>query len=439
LWDVNLQQGDHPYKFLLYQLRTTLIVLRSVYRGDLTNWAASLTYVTLLAIVPFLAVIFSIFKAVGGLEGLQKKVEPFILQNLAIGSQDMVRDQIHSFVININAGAIGAVGGVVLFVTVITTMMKIERSLNEIWGIDKSRPFFQQLSVYLTLLVIGPILLGLSLSLTTAIQANSFLIFIQNEIPQAAGLIKLFFRLLPVFFTVIVFTTMYAIMPNTRVSIKSALIGGIMGGSVWELAKIGYTIYQAKSTNYSAIYGSLAAIPFFLLWIYISWVIVLFGAQIAHANENTHFYEWDGSGQRKLTYRIKQFIGVWLMIHICRNFDEGHPPLTMEVLNKISPVSMNWVNQVLGELNDGGLIVEATDRKTLTGFSPERPLQKIRLADIYNALAEQSSGEMTFSRDEESKISFQLLSDYKAVIMESELNLTMDELLGRLPEDQTAD
>lgn len=414
-------------------------MLRSFYKGDLTNWAASLTYTTLLAIVPFLAVIFSVFKAVGGLEGLQRKIEPFILQNLAIGSQDMVRGQIHNFVTNINAGAIGAIGGVVLFVTVISTMMRIERSFNEIWGIDKSRPFFQQLSVYLTLLVVGPILLGLSLSLTTAIQANSFLIYIQREIPQAIAAIKLFFRLLPVFLTWIAFTTMYAIMPNRRVSIKSALIGGIIGGSVWELAKIGYTIYQAKSTNYSAIYGSLAAVPFFLLWIYISWVIVLFGAQIAHANENAHFYQWNEDGQRKLTYRLKQIIGMWLMIHICRNFDEGLPPLTGDELARRSPVSMNWVNQVLAELNEAGLIVEAAGRKIVTGYSPERPLQKIQLADIFNALAEQSNGHISFSHDEEAKIALELLDEYKTALYESELNLTMDQLLSRLPDDQTRD
>lgn len=407
-------------------------------KGKLPIRAAYLTYISLLALIPLLAVIFSLFKAFGGLTGVQAKLEPFIMENIVVGSQQTVIDYIKGFVDNINAGTLGFVGGAALIITVISLMTNIEKSFNDIWGINKPRPFFIRFSTYITILALSPLLIGVSLSMTAALRSHSFTTYFIENYEYGKLVIGFMFKLFPIAFTWIAFTLMFAIMPNTRVSVKSAVVGGVISGTIWELAKVGYSIYQVKSTNYSVIYGSLAALPFFLIWIYISWAIVLFGANIVFANENANSYEWE-EGFGKLTFRFKQVLGLWLMTHISYNFMKGLPPFTPQQISEKGLVPLRMVNQVTGELIQQGFLIEVSGPKYEGGFMPGKPCEDILVSDIFDNLASEGKQMPEFFPDDIARVSWQVLDDYKQAISDSGINLTMEDVVNKISEKPVGD
>ena len=438
LWLLNLDELSGYRRFLIYQIRVCYIVAKGYMKGKLPIRAAYLTYISLLALIPLLAVIFSLFKAFGGMTGVQTKLEPFIMENIAGGSQQMVMDYIKGFVDNINAGTLGFVGGAALVITVISLMTNIEKSFNDIWGINKPRPFFIRFSTYITILALGPLLIGVSLSMTAALRSHSFTNYFVENYEYGGLVIGFMFKLFPIVFTWIAFTLMFAIMPNTKVSVKSAVIGGVISGTIWEIAKVFYSVYQVKSTNYSVIYGSLAALPFFLIWVYISWAIVLFGANIVFANENANSYEWE-EGFGKLTFRFKQILGLWLMTHICYNFTKGLPPFSPQQIAEKGIVPLRMVNQVTNELVQQGLLIEVSGPKYGGGFMPAKPCEDILVSDVFEHLAAEGKQMPEFFPDSVARVSWQVLDNYKKAISDSNINLTMEVIINKVSEEPVGD
>jgi len=215
---------------------------------------------------------------------LGKAVDPikhFILSNLATGTGDTVIQYLDSFIENFRSGAVGLIGFLLLTLSIVSLLASIEKAFNAIWGISESRAFIRRFTNYWTLITIGPILLGVSLTVTGALQSNKLV----TQILSLSGAEKFLISRIPWLTTWGLFTALYLIMPNTKVRFRSALIGGIVGGTLWELAKYGYTLYATKVVSNYAVYGSLGMIPIFLVWIYYTWLVVLIGAQIACADQ----------------------------------------------------------------------------------------------------------------------------------------------------------
>jgi len=234
--------------------------------------ASALTYSTLLSLVPLLALAFSVLKGLG----VQKRLEPLILKHLAAGNPE-VAARLIEYVERTNFASLGAVGLVALVLTAVAVIGNVELSLNDIWQVRRGRSPVRKVADYLSMLVVGPILLLASISLTTSLQSPAVI----ERLRLLGPLLRLMVRLLPFVAVWLAFTALYVILPNRRVPLRSALLGGVVAGSLWQFAEWGYIEFQIGVTRYNAIYGAMAQLPLLFVWLYLSWCIVLWGAELA--------------------------------------------------------------------------------------------------------------------------------------------------------------
>lgn len=252
------------------------------FRDDLCYLRASaLSYYTLLSIVPVLAVAFGVAKGFGLDEMLKERILVTFEEHPEIA--DKMVTFAYSALESARGGLIAGVGVAFLFWVVYNLLNNVEKSINAIWDIEKGRPFGRKLSNYLAMMVLGPVIIVI---------ASSSAVFLATEINQLIGdggimetispIILFSMRLFPLLLSWILFSLIYLYMPNTKVRWKRAVIAGIIGGTIYQCVQWAYIHFQIGVSNYGAIYGSFAALPLFLMWMHISWLIVLLGAEIAY-------------------------------------------------------------------------------------------------------------------------------------------------------------
>jgi membrane protein len=234
--------------------------------------AGSLTYTTLLSLVPLFTVALAVATAFPVFDETLGALQLFLLENFLPDARglDIIADQITSF--THNAGQLTAIGLIVFFITAVMLMMTIDISLNRLFRVQRQRPLLQQVLMYWAVLTLGPVLIGLSLSMTSFAVGASFGYL---KLGRVADVVL---GVLPFVFTCAALTLLYAIVPNRHVHPHDALIGGVLAGIAFEIAKRGFAIYLARFPTYTLIYGAFATIPIFLVWLYLSWVVVLAGA-----------------------------------------------------------------------------------------------------------------------------------------------------------------
>lgn len=255
---------------ILHRLRgVALDTNRQISEAQLFITASSLAYTTILSIVPLLALSFVIFKAFGGLDKVYETLEPFILSNLAEGTSDEVIQRLHSFIDNVHGGTVGIGGFFGLIVTSMSMLMSIENAFNRIWRAKNTRGWFQRIAYYWLFITLGPLALSVALGI-----ASSSNVAISKVLPSGAGI-----QLIATLGLFII----YKFVPNTYVNWKYALISSFWTGILWSLSRLGYLLYVERFAAYHRIYGSLAAIPIILFWIYLLWLMVLSGAALAAA------------------------------------------------------------------------------------------------------------------------------------------------------------
>jgi membrane protein len=280
IWEIDAHELTRWRLFLLRQAQIASLVGRDFFADHCMLRASALTYSTLLSIVPLLALMFAFLKGMG----VQNVLEPIILERLAVGSEEIITAIIR-YINNTNVGQLGAVGMVMLIIAVLTLLSNIEESFNYIWGVKETRTILRRFADYFSVVTIGPIFLIASISMTTTLESQTF---VQTLLGKAfvGEVIFLLFKVLPFVVMWAAFTGLYIFMPNTRVNFRAALVGGILGGTLWQLAQWVYVNFQVGVTRYNAIYGTLAALPIFMVWIYVSWLIVLFGLEVTYACQN---------------------------------------------------------------------------------------------------------------------------------------------------------
>ncbi|MFN7131337.1 MAG: YihY family inner membrane protein, partial [Myxococcales bacterium] len=272
------------------------------------------------------------------------------------------------FIDNASSKALGGVGGLFLLVSAVSLLNNIERSLNEIWGVSRKRPLLQRVLIYWCALTLGPIALGFSLVATGVVQA----------VAGQLGLGSSLLTMLPLVTSVLLLAFLYIAAPNAKVSFRAALGGGLVAGVAWEIAKHGYALYAARSIQYSAIYGSLGAIPLFLVWVYVSWLLVLFGARLAYAlqfaaGRISHVALTDPRGREILCVRVA--------VEAAAAFVGREPPPTPARLAKRIGVDETVVVEAVRVLLEGGLLAETTEG----GVVPTRAPDAISLLDVAKA------------------------------------------------------
>ncbi|MCC6278027.1 MAG: YihY family inner membrane protein [Oligoflexia bacterium] len=237
--------------------------------------ATALAYTSLVSLVPMLAVAFFLFKAFGGFQILETRLQTFIQANLAPSFGEQLSGYVFGFMKNVHAGAVGTFGVIGFMFTAVSTLATIEKTFNLIWGVKRDRPWGQKIMTYWSLVTIGPVLLGFSFVLSS--QAVGWL---QSDSGEISKVLVWMAALAPNLTSGILFTLLYFFMPNVAVNLKDAAKAGFVTGIVFEIAKLLYASYAARAVSTYSVYGSLAIIPIFLLWLYVVWLIVLFGAEL---------------------------------------------------------------------------------------------------------------------------------------------------------------
>jgi membrane protein len=384
--DLNLSKLEHDSKSRwvrlgLRNLRIVLHVMSALVRGKHNQRAAALTYFSLLSLVPLFAVVFSAFKAFGGLQRVADQLKTYVLNYLAYESQNSVSEWLDRFVSNFHAGAVGTVGMLALLVTLLLTIATIEDALNHTWGVRQRRPWGMRLVVYWSLLTIGPLLLGASLAITAAVQSSTVAVWLREHIP----LVGLLQSLVPMALTALAFSAVYLILPAARVRWTAALAGGVVAGVMFELAKIIYTLYVSVAMKRNAIYGSLAALPFFILWVNYSWRIVLFGADVAHALQYLSTDPTEETDPRT-NQANREEAAMRICAAIAAAFAaQRTPPSTFELSSRLL-LPAHLTEALCGHLATAGLVREVLEGRRPVGFVPARPLSELTAADVIRVL-----------------------------------------------------
>jgi len=338
--------------------------------------ASALTYTTVLSLVPFLAIAFSVLKGLGA----QNALEP-ILQQVAGDSEETI-SRIIDYVNNTNVKSLGAIGLVMLVLTVISLMGNIEEAFNAVWGVRETRSIQRRFSDYLSVVIVGPILLLAATSMTSTLQSQWMLQWlIQNT--YLGDAILLLFQFLPYLSVSIAMVFLYIFIPNTRVRLASAVTGGVMAGTAWELAQWGYFHFQVGVAKYNAIYGTLAAVPIFLVWIYTSWLIVLFGLEIVFAHQHRG-HTLPGNGTFSMTATAREELAVALLVQVNLHFQKsGAPPSAQSLADELN-VPLLPLEAVFDELERLGYLVVTAGNAP--GWLPARDPSEVRVSDVIGEL-----------------------------------------------------
>jgi len=340
--------------------------------------ASGLAYSSLLAAVPLVAVGFALFSAFGAFDDVKQKVQDFLFTQFLPTSQDEILQYFNQFADG--ASKLGLIGFLFLVLASILLLDNIESNFNQIWHVTTRRKFIAKITSYTSVLVFGTLLLGTSITMSARIKAMLF-----RDIPFDPGTLeKLGTWFFPLFFTFLAFWLMYLVIPFTRVKIKSALLGAVIGSILWELCKNFFATSIGTSVRYSTIYGSLAVIPIFLIWLYITWIIVLLGLEIAFAHQ--HFaalVRSKAAGERDECDRVPT--GLQLFILIAKRFHEGTDPPTADELSSRFFVATGSVDSHLERLEAAGLIRRVSIGSGDAGVVPARPLAEVRVAQVIAA------------------------------------------------------
>ena len=341
-------------------------------------WAAALTYTTVFALIPLLAVTFSLFHAFGGFKGLEEKIRPLILKVLVPGAQEKLISTIDTLIERLNAGAIGAVGTVLVFLAAIFLLAQLEMILNEIWGLRKHRPFFYRLALYWTAITFGPPLMALSIAIPATLRSYQAVTWLENYINLDLV------TYLPYLFIWCAFTGIYTFMPNTRVRLLSAALGGIVGGTIWQVAGLGFTFYTTKILVYSKIYGSFGVIPLFFLWLFISWSIFLFGAELSFIFQNFNLLR-NGLKVHSPSYKEREYLSLRILLAVGKNFLTKKPPPTLKDITEQLSLPFNLTKELISSLLDCNLLIEL-NQSSQGAYLPARNLDTIKMSDIIQAV-----------------------------------------------------
>jgi membrane protein len=320
--DVELAELTRFKRLIHSSLKIVVMVGRDFIQNLVKLQAMALAFKTLLSLAPFLAVVFSLLKAFG----VHNRMEPALAEALApLGEKGLeITAHLIGFVNQMSAGALGSVGLVTLFITVLSLMGTIEEAFNHIWRVKSPRKLARRFSDYLSAILVGPVLVFAAVTITATLQSHAIVQALLSL--QAFGVVLLaLLRLVPYLTLWGAFTFVYMFIPNTRVRLRSALVGGLVAAVLWQTVGWGFAVFVASSTRYYVIYSSFAILLLFLLWLHVGWVIVLLGAQVTYAHQHIHFF----LGNRELlaqTAAGREKLGLLTMLLIGRNFRRGLEP-----------------------------------------------------------------------------------------------------------------
>lgn len=415
LWIIRLDKLDKRQGYLVKQLRIFSLSIQGFNEDKCLIKATALTFYTLFSIVPIVALIFAIGKGFGFDQTLKQQMlkdyneYSTILNNVFVYADSLLQTT--------SGGIIAGFGTVLLLWSIISLLMNIENSFNDIWEIQTGRTWYRKITDYLTIMLVSPIFLILSGSLTVMIQSNvdTFLF---------SGATAIVLKLIAFLMLAGVFTFIYMVLPNTRVSFKSAFSAALIATVLFEILEWAYITFQIGASNYNKIYGSFAALPLFLIWVQYSWYIVLFGAEIAFANQNVDHYELENE-IKNISVRYKRVMALIICNKVVKNFSEGNTPFTSIQIAHELDLPVRLARNVINELVETKVLAEVkTENDKEIAYQPAISDSKLTIKFIMDRLDEKGVNSLPITDAKELEIINRLLVD---------LDNVMDNPKGNLP------
>ncbi|MBI4526043.1 MAG: YihY/virulence factor BrkB family protein [Deltaproteobacteria bacterium] len=385
IWRLQANKLTPRRSFWIRQLRIFLLAIRRFNLDKCELRASALTFYSLLSIVPVVAMAFAVAKGFG----FEKILGEQLVAKLE-GHEEVAERIIgfaQSLLENTKGGAIAGVGVVVLFWTVIKVLGNIEKSFNDIWGVKTPRAMGRKLADYLSVMVICPVLLITAGSITVFLTTQiTVLVERLSFLGYLADVLIFSLRILPYGVIWLVFTFIYVFMPNTKVEVKSALWGGVLAGTIYQVIQLAYILFQIGVSKYGAIYGSFAALPLFLVWLQLSWLIVLLGAEVSFAHQNVATYEFEQDCLR-VSYFFKRIIALMIAYLCVKNFLNAEKPSTAEDIARELETPIRLVRSVLSELTEARVLSEVClDHREVVAYQPACDIHRLTVAGVIERL-----------------------------------------------------
>jgi membrane protein len=362
-----------------YQVVRVLYMSIESFLDDLcTTRAAALTFTTLLALVPVLALAFAVLR---GLGWSGARLEALILDKMTLLSPDAI-DTIVAYIDKINFTGLGVIGGLFLFVTFISVVTNVESAFNAIWDNAPSRTFGRRVVDYFGVMVVAPVLLAAAVSLTAAVESNAAAQWLLQT--WGVGTAVRWAMAYAVWVVVwLLFAFLYLFVPNARARLGPIAIAGVIAGTIWQLTHWAYVRFQVGLQGYNAVYGTLAQLPLLMIWIYVSWTIVLFGAEIAWAIQTVQIYSRERRASAKSGQAFREWIAMGIAIELARVAEERSAPASVDGLSQVFDVPLRTVRDIIACFANAGLAHTSgtSDVCCYLSLAPERiPVTRVLAA-----------------------------------------------------------
>lgn len=392
LWQEISEQKHFVQRWLFNTSRVTYIVIRELAKGELNLRAMSLVFTTLLSLVPLIAVAFSVLKAFGA----HNQIEPFLLSTLEpLGDKGPeIANNIIGFVENVKVGVLGSLGIVMLFYTIIALVQKVENAFNFVWRVTRARSFARRFTDYLSVVLIGPLLVFTSLGVAASAM-NADVVQSLHSIEPFGTLIVIASKAVPYLMITMAFTFLYMFIPNTRVEVGPAIMGAAVAGILWISTGKVFASFVASTSSYTAIYSSFAILFFFMIWLYLAWLILLTGSQVAFYLQHPKLVRLGGK-LYVLSPRLREREGLSLMTIVAQQFLDKKPALTIQELEDKTGLESDTLQSLLTILQDNGFIVEISGKKT--AIQPAQDIANISVQSILKCLRTAEESELILAR-----------------------------------------
>ncbi|HUX95522.1 MAG TPA: YihY/virulence factor BrkB family protein [Bacteroidales bacterium] len=427
IWHSPLNEISMGKTFLIKQLRIVMIAARGFSADKVQLRASALTYYSLLSVIPVVAIAFAIAKGFG----LDQNLESLVTKEFASHQEvlNWLLQSARSALDETRGGYLAGVGMVILFWSVMSLLNHIESSFNHIWQIRSARPWYRKFTDYLTIMLIAPVFIILSSSITVFI--STYLTEFMTKAPILdffKPLVSFTFKFAPYFLTWFVMTVLFMIMPNTKVRFVPALISGIISGTAVQILQWVYIDLQFGITKLSAIYGSFAAIPLFILWLQYTWLIVLLGAELSFANQNISNYEFESESLDISHYQKRAL--VLMILHIIINkFEVGEPPVSAENIAIQLKLPVRLVSDILQDLHDVTLVsVVHENQKKERLYQPALDINKLSVSYVFSRIDKHGNEQINVRKNKEYEKVIAMLDKFDRMITKSDSNVLIKNL-----------
>ncbi len=380
LWNPTVDKSTAIKHRLLKLLRLPYALARDQSSGALSLRAMSLVYTTMLSIVPLLALSFSVLKGLG----VHKKLEPLLFKFFEpLGERGAeLTEQVIGFVDNVKGSVLGSVGLLFLIWIVFSMVQKVEDSFNYVWQVEKPRSLARRFSEYISVILIGPVVMVFALGMIASIN-NTALVQKLAAIEPFGRTLILAGNLAPYFLIVLLFSFVYTFVPNTSVRIRAALGGGLIAGVLWAFTGAVFASFVASSSSRAAIYSGFAIVLVALIWLYLSWLILLLGAQVSFYLQRPEYMR-HGRQQIEPVGQLREGLALAVMIYVAQSFRDNALQWTVNSLASRLGVPATALSPVVERLLASGMLAITEHEKLLPG----REISRIRIGDILSAIRE---------------------------------------------------